>query len=103
MTDSLPLFPSGRDRTRATFEAFHAAHPEVFELFKTLAIEIRGKGFQKYSARTIVERIRWHYDTNPTHDGGFKMNDHVNPHYARLLMEIDPTFRGFFELREETP
>ncbi len=48
-----------------------------------------------------MERIRWHYDINPNHDGGFKINDWFSDHYSRLLVNDDPTYSGFFEFRGE--
>lgn len=91
--------PTGRDRTRADFEAFHAAHPEAFDLFLSFVRELRAQGVRKSSARMIVERMRWECAVNPDRHGGFKLNDHIAPHYARLAMERDPALRGFFETR----
>lgn len=96
------LFDSfGRARTRAAFERFHAVHPEVYELFRTFAYELRAAGRTKYSARTIVERIRWHYAINPDRDGGFKINDWFSAHYGRMLMQREPEFAGMFDTRGE--
>lgn len=92
--------PTGRDRTRATFEAFHARHPEAYEMFERFVAELRKSGVQRSSARMILERMRWECAVNPDRHGGFKLNDHLAPHYARLLMERQPWMRGFFETRE---
>lgn len=99
--DALLWQTTGRDRTRQLFEKFHAIHPEVYDLFKKFAADLLASGHRRYSARTIVERIRWHYAINPDRDGGFKINDHLCPHYARRLMAEDSRFARFFELRGE--
>ena len=82
------------------FEAFHKAHPHVFELFRRFANEMQQVGHAHYSADAIIHRIRWEHDENPERDGTFKINDHFSSRYARLLMDSDPRFDGFFELRE---
>jgi hypothetical protein len=92
---------TGRERTRRAFDAFHAQHPEVYDLFARFAHELRYAGRTRYSARTIVERIRWHYAVNPDHDGGFKINDWFSAHYGRLLVQREPDFAGMFEMRGE--
>lgn len=98
-----PLFDSpgeSENRLKREFEEFHAANPHVFELFVRFARQVKARGFQKYSARTILERIRWHTDTETTRDDGFKLNDHHTPFYSRLVMsEFPDEFADFFEIR----
>jgi hypothetical protein len=85
---------------RWSFEAFHAQHPECYDLFKRFAHELYEKGVRRYGARSIGEHMRWHYAVNQARDGGFKLNDHCWPRYARMLMAEDARFRQFFEVRE---
>ena len=82
------------------FEIFDEQHPEVWVLFVQFSQQVRAAGRDKYSARAIIHRIRWHYAVNPERDEGFKINDVFSSRYARKLLEDDPTFVGFFELRE---
>lgn len=81
------------------FEGFHENHPEIYELFQRFARELRDAGRSHYSADAILHRIRWEYDVNPRHDEQFKINDHFSSRYARLLIEDDASFEGFFSLR----
>ncbi len=98
---TLPLFNESEDRSiQARFEAFHRAHPEVYDLFCRFANEMLIAGHGRYSARAIVHQIRWHHDVNPERHSGFKINDHFSSRYARLLVDSNPRFDGFFELRE---
>jgi hypothetical protein len=72
---------------------------DVCDRFEELAFEARKAGVERYSARTILERIRWHYDI----DKGvreFKCNDHWSPFLARWFLKKHPRWTGFFELRE---
>jgi hypothetical protein len=71
---------------------------DVCDMFEKLAFEARRAGVGHYSARTILERIRWHYGV----DRGmreFKCNDHWSPYLARWFLKRHPDWHGFFELR----
>lgn len=81
------------------FDEFDTAHPEVFDLFKQFAAELRRAGRTHYSADSILHRIRWHCDVNQQRDETWKINDHFSSRYARKLIAEDESFQGFFELR----
>jgi len=83
----------------AAWREFHHANPHVFELFERFANEARKSGRKRFGARMIGERIRW-YSQIETSGSDFKINDHCWPYYARLLMAIDDSFRGFFMTKE---
>tara|TARA_B100001123_G_C15308530_1_gene1023520 strand:+ start:1105 stop:1389 length:285 start_codon:yes stop_codon:yes gene_type:complete len=53
----------------------------------------------KYSARTIIETIRW--ETDLSDSSRFKINDRFTPGLARLWMHFHGEhYPGFFQLRE---
>lgn len=83
----------------ARFRAFDRAHPEVFRLFRKYAEDIRVCGQERYSADAILHRIRWHYHIERG-ERDFTVNNDYSSRYARLLMQVDPSFVGFFEVRE---
>jgi hypothetical protein len=82
------------------FKDYIIANPRVFTLFCKYAEMVRAKGYHRYSADAIVHRIRWHENFETTRTDEFKINDHYSSRLARLLIERDPTYEGFFELRE---
>lgn len=88
------------DTIQQRFEAFDAAHPEVWHLFKRFADELRRAGRRHGSADQIIQRIRWETSVNPEHDGGFKIDDRFSSRYARKLMDEYEWFRGFFHTRK---
>ena len=54
---------------------------------------------KRYSARTIIEVIRWNTDLHDS-EKTFKINDHYTPGLARLWMaKHGKDFPKFFELR----
>ena len=83
--------------TRCGREAyqFDMDNPKIMEYFIRFADEVRRKGFRKYSANAIFERIRWHVSIETT-DGEFKISNNHRAYYARRLMAIDGRFEGFF-------
>ena len=84
--------------SREQFERFHRANPEIYQRFIFYTMEAIRAGREHYSARTIVERIRWHTSIE-TNDPDFKINDHCCPFYSRLFEDDHPDHRGFFKMR----
>jgi hypothetical protein len=80
------------------FKEWHRQNPHIYAEFRRLAYSMLKTGRQRYSARTIVEVMRWHYDLKTTGDV-FEINGDFVPIYARLLIHNHPEFSAFFELR----
>jgi hypothetical protein len=81
------------------FEEFHREHPGVYDLFKRFASELRSGGKTSYGAKSIMERIRWHYATTSQNDT-FKVNNNYTSRYVRKLIHEIPDYEGFFETRK---
>ena len=71
---------------------------DVADKFEQLALKISRDGWPKYSARAIMERIRWHMHIEQG-NRDFKCNDHWTPVLARWFIAEHPEFDGFFETR----
>lgn len=82
------------------FEEFHAAHPDVWQLFRRFATQIRDQGSNTYGAKSIMERIRWHYATSSQGTETFKINNNFTSRYVRKMIEADPSYETFFETRK---
>ena len=74
---------------------------EVSALFEMLALEVISKGWDQYSARAILHRIRWHKHIERG-DREFKCNNNWTPTLARWFMRKYPRYDGFFETRIAT-
>lgn len=90
------------------FLRFYEKHRDVYERFRQKALEARRRGYRRIGARFLVELIRW--ETPLESDDPrepFKVNDHVIPYLARLLMAREPhLFDGLFAVKDgrfETP
>jgi hypothetical protein len=95
ISDPFDRYPSN---ILARFKAWHHRNPHIYEQFKALAYKMRATGRERYSARTIIEVMRWHYDLRTKGDV-FEVNDNFTPIYVRMLIHDHPEFTGFFELR----
>lgn len=92
------LFAEAPSRFEA-WQSFHAANPHVYRLFleRTWAAWRSGR---KVGARCIWENIRWHLNIEVAGVDEFKLNDHLVPYMARLVMLRHPEMDGFFERRD---
>ena len=83
----------------AGFFRWLAENQSIYQEFERQALRMAELGRKRYSARTIVETIRWTSDLSDT-DTTFKINDHFTPGMARLWMEeYGWRYPGFFEIR----
>jgi hypothetical protein len=81
------------------FAQFHQENPHVYQLFKRFAFEAIGARRGRFSARTILHRIRWYTSVETNDPDGFKVNDHWSPYYGRMFVRDHPEHEGFFETR----
>lgn len=73
---------------------------DVRTQFLDLARMLKARGYDKHSADAILHRIRW-IGSIERGNREFKCNNNWTAALARWAMEIDPTLRGLFELREK--
>lgn len=76
---------------------YHKDNPQVFREFERLTFQTIEKGFKHYSAKGILELIRWH--TGVRAKDQFKVNNNATAFYARLFEQINPQYKGFFRQR----
>ena len=73
---------------------------QIYKTFERMAMEMARTGRTRYSARTIVERLRWDTDIQDT-EKTLKINDHFTPGLARLFMrDHGKQYPRFFHLRD---
>ena len=71
----------------------------IYSAFKCLAFQMALSGRTRYSAKTIIERIRWDTDIRDS-ETMFKVNNSYTSGLARLFMaEYGDRHPNFFELR----
>lgn len=98
MNQNIIKFPN--DGYPAGFWKWLKENEHIYLAFKIEAIRMALTGRKRYSARTIVEVLRWQTDLRDS-DTTFKINDHYTPGMARLfLAEYGKRFPEFFQLRD---
>ena len=83
------------------FDTFHAENPHVYKLFLQYSRTVKAKGYTKFSAKAVFERLRWYFNFETKSDGDdFKLNNDYTALYARKAMIENPDLQDFFNLRE---
>lgn len=82
------------------FEDFNKANPLIFQLFLRFARAARTAGQHTFSAKRIIEQIRWEVIPQGPGDSGFRINNDFTSRYARLAVRLYPDeFGNFFTFR----
>jgi hypothetical protein len=79
--------------------AFHEANPHIGRRLRSMALDIRERGFQRYSIKALWEVLRYEYAIQ-TDGQAYKLNNNYTALYARWIMEVTPNMQDFFETRE---
>jgi len=88
-----PKYPGG-------FFSWLARNQRIYNEFEKQALRMALRGRKRYSARTIIEVIRWNTDLRDS-GSSFKINGNQVPGMARLFMETHgEKYPKFFELRD---
>ena len=86
------------DQIFTAFKKFHYKHPEVWNLFAKYAQDAIRSGQKNYSAKAIIERIRWHITIDNNNDD-VKLNNNFTAYYGRMFHAAHPQHDGFFRNR----
>ena len=78
---------------------FHRKNPEIYRLFRKFALQAMDAKFTQYSARAIVDRIRWHVEIE-TRGSHYKIANSSIAYYARMFMMESSRYEGFFRTRD---
>lgn len=82
---------------REAFEKFHLDNPWVWETFQKYGKGLHERGRRRYSARTIIERIRWDVAMSTVSDDGFHIANAHSAFYARLWRDAYPEMADLFQ------
>lgn len=100
LQQSLSFVPVFDESYPEGFSEWLRLNQRIYSAFRSRALQMALRGRPRYSARTIVETIRWETDLREA-EVTFKINDHFTPGMARLFMaEFGARFPRFFELRD---
>jgi hypothetical protein len=90
-----------KDSIQGQFQRFDALHPEIYQEFRRIALDLLRRGRAHYGSKAILEVIRYHRILSGKSEAeAFKINNNYSSRYARKLIDEDERFSRFFELRE---
>lgn len=92
------LFGSINKDTLKEFKRYHLERPDIYRSFETFAYRMKRTGKRRYSAKAIMERIRWEHDLHHP-DTEFKISNSFTSLYVRLLIWNNRDFADFFQLK----
>ena len=72
----------------------------IYRKFKQMAFMEKRLGRKHYSARKIIQDMRWDTNIRQAGDQTFKINNIFTPGLARLAMRDEPELKGFFRCRD---
>lgn len=78
---------------------YHKRNPGLFEAFEKIALSVAEKG-KRVGAMAIINKIRW--DTEIEGNGVFKINNSIQPYFARIFAIKYPQYAQVFETRKAT-
>ena len=94
---AMPLFD--RQAEPADFELYDKEHPDIWQNFEKITLNLVRHGSKHYGSRAIFEIIRYHRFIEKGDD--YKVNNNYTKNYALKFMREYPQHDGFFETREQ--
>ena len=94
--------PNRRLQLDAEFDRFLAENPDVYRRFRTIAVKLKAKGFNRWGAKAIWEVLRYELAVSTNANvKDFRLNNNYTSRMARKLMnEFPEDFGDFFEVRQ---
>lgn len=75
---------------------FQRENPEFWTVFVRYTLNIINTGMPHYSARAVIDRVRWHYLEAGKR---LRITNDLSPHFARQFHMLYPQHDGFFHCR----
>lgn len=75
----------------ARFEAYHQAHPQIYQLLEARALQLYRAGMPRIGAKALVEEVRGQVSG--------RVDNTYTAHYARLLISRHPQLAAVIETR----
>lgn len=95
---SLLMAEAHADEFTPRFLAYLPDNLNVYEAFERETMRVVRRGYEHYSARTIIEVLR-HNSALAGRSGPWKLNDWHTPYLARLFALLNPSYASLFEFR----
>lgn len=91
------------ERDKAIYERFynfHKEHPQIYQKFEEIALVLIRKGWKRFGAKAIVEKIRWEERVEKVGGIDFYINNDFVSRMARMFSMKYPQHSEFFQQRK---
>jgi len=99
LLECLPLIQDNPTQFREGFQPYFITNFHLWSGFVERALQMVRTGRAHYSAKTIIQVLRFHSDLYEA-DSEFKVNDKWAADFGRLFMLRYPLHKGFFATKE---
>ena len=82
------------------FDEYDRAHPDIWEHFERIALDLIRRGVKHYGSKAIFEIIRYHRTLDSGRNDFFRVNNNFTSRYARKFQSKHPQHADFFETRK---
>ena len=89
------VYNSPPDQFLPDFPEYLFENMHIWQGFKELAFQMLATGRKNYSAKTIIQVLRWHSDLEES-TSSFKISDKWAADFSRLFMYRYPEYADFF-------
>lgn len=100
--DGIPEEMKRKEEMRLQCEAFHKAHPEVWNWFVHVTKARIAEGFKHFGAKAIMEDVRWLTRAGGDGKETIKIGNNHTSFYSRRFADNNPQHAGFFRFRRQT-
>lgn len=83
--------------TAAKFLEYHREHPDIWQHFEKLTLQLVKNGVRHYGAKAIMEVVRFHRQVKKR--DGFKISNSYTAYYARIFAIKYPQHKKFFAFK----
>ena len=101
MDADLSLFEGLIPAREVKFKTWLPDNMHIYRAFVDYARQIKGRGREYFSARTIWELIRWETIIADKPEGHYKMSDLNMPFVSWLSMKAEPELKGMFKQKRK--
>ena len=82
-----------------TFQQYHQANPHLYELYKSIALQLIQQNRRVIGSAHIFQKMRYEYQFKTDGDL-FKINNNFAPMYARKFVLEHPQFGHLFKFKQ---
>ena len=82
-----------------TFQQYHQANPHLYELYKSIALQLIEQNRRVIGSAHIFQKMRYEYQFK-TDGSPFKIDNNFAPMYARKFVLEHPQFGHLFKFKQ---